>query len=275
MSYIPDAISVVIPTYNRAHLIKASIQSVLDQTLQPYEIIVVDDFSTDNTEEVVNSFNSPLIKYVKNQRKKGANGARNTGILMAKGEFIAFHDSDDTWYGEKLKEQYNILRNNEDIYLCFCSLESFDVLDKKIAIIPKKYAATDKIDKILKQKNIISTQTILLRNELENNQLFDEDIKRFQDWDFILCILKNNKKIFHLNKVLVKQKINESSISVSNNFLSNYWILVQKHPFLKRNGIFAQQLYYKTSFNEQKNIKNFALYFFTTIIAKFYSKIFY
>ena len=67
MSTISDAISVVIPTYNRAHLIKESLQSVLDQTLEPYEIIVVDDFSTDGTEKVVASINSPLIKYVKNQ----------------------------------------------------------------------------------------------------------------------------------------------------------------------------------------------------------------
>ena len=109
MNFIPEAISVVIPTYNRAHLIKDAVQSVLDQTLQPYEIIIIDDFSTDNTEEAINSFNSPLIKYVKNERKKGANGARNTGILIAKGEYIAFHDSDDLWLPKKLELQKKLI----------------------------------------------------------------------------------------------------------------------------------------------------------------------
>lgn len=147
MSYIPDAISVIIPTYNRAHLIKKSLQSVLDQTLQPYEIIVIDDFSTDDTEEVVKSLNSPLIKYVKNQRKKGANGARNTGILMAQGEFIAFHDSDDIWLPEKLKLQRDFLAARPNIDMCFCSIKT----DTKI-IIPVKKVADEKVNNEIRKK---------------------------------------------------------------------------------------------------------------------------
>ncbi|TYL65903.1 glycosyltransferase family 2 protein, partial [Klebsiella pneumoniae] len=90
-----SGISVVIPTYNRGHTIEESIRSVLNQTLQPKEIIVVDDFSTDNTEEIIKKINAPNVIYVKNKMSKGANGARNTGILLATEKFIAFHDSDD------------------------------------------------------------------------------------------------------------------------------------------------------------------------------------
>ncbi|MFU8928260.1 glycosyltransferase family 2 protein, partial [Acinetobacter puyangensis] len=199
MSYIPDAISVVIPTYNRAHLIRESLQSVLDQTLQPYEIIVVDDFSTDDTEEVVNSLNSPLIKYVKNQRKKGANGARNTGILMAQGEFIAFHDSDDIWLPEKLELQKNIFKDT-DIDLCFCSMLSDN--EK----IPNLHIENEMFEK-LKKSNFISTQTIMIKNELINDYLFDENLNRFQDWDVVLRLAQDKKNIFHLDVILVSQNV--------------------------------------------------------------------
>lgn len=235
MNLIPDTISVVIPTYNRAHLIKESIQSVLDQTLQPYEIIVVDDFSTDNTEEVVNSFNSPVIKFVKNQRKKGANGARNTGILMAQGEYIAFHDSDDIWLPNKLHLQLNNLKET-DSDMSFCSLKKENQSILSRSIVPKKHIKSENIKELLKYFNFISTQTIFVKALLAKNILFDEDIKRFQDWDFVIRFSKNNK-ISHLDKVLVIQKINKQSISNNESFLNAYEVIYEKHPELVKYGI--------------------------------------
>lgn len=98
-------VSVVIPTYNRAHLVGRAIQSVLNQTYQDFEIIVVDDGSTDNTEEVVKSFNDPRIRYIRHDQNRGGSAARNTGIKMARGEYIAFQDSDDEWLPEKLESR--------------------------------------------------------------------------------------------------------------------------------------------------------------------------
>ncbi|WP_039047633.1 glycosyltransferase family 2 protein [Acinetobacter junii] len=275
MDFIPNGISVVIPTYNRAHLIKESLQSVLDQTVQPLEIIVVDDFSTDNTEEVVKSLNSPLIKFVKNQRKKGANGARNTGIMLSCGELIAFHDSDDIWLPQKLELQKAVLDQRKDINLCFCSLESIDSVKKEKRVIPRRYVATEKIKDVLFKKNIISTQTIMVRALLAKEIFFDEELKRFQDWDYVLRVIQKREKIFHLDKVLVRQIINISSISSTNNFLDNYWILTKKHPYIVRNGVFATQLYYKSEFSRSKSMHNMIMYISTTIVAKFYSRIFY
>jgi len=88
-------VSVIIPTYNRAHTIGRAIKSVLNQTYQDFEIIVVDDGSTDNTEEVVKSFRDKRIRYIQHKKNKGAAAARNTGIKSAKGKYIAFQDSDD------------------------------------------------------------------------------------------------------------------------------------------------------------------------------------
>jgi len=79
-------VSVVIPTYNRAHLVGRAIRSVLNQTYQDFEIIVVDDGSTDNTKEVVKSFNDPRIRYIRHEKNRGGSAARNTGIRAARGK---------------------------------------------------------------------------------------------------------------------------------------------------------------------------------------------
>lgn len=264
MSYIPDAISVVIPTYNRAHLIKASIQSVLDQTLQPYEIIVVDDFSTDNTEEVVNSFNSPLIKYVKNQRKKGANGARNTGILMAKGEFIAFHDSDDVWLPQKLEIQKSI-SINEKIDICFCSILR-TIGTKKIKFPYKKII---NIENELYKRSIISTQTIFLKREKLGDHLFDENIKRFQDWDFCLGLV-GKVKFYHIPEILVIQNIQSDSISSNPNLIKDYLVILNKHADrINKNSMYN----YIVMNSSKKNIFIALKVFFYKIFIKLLEKV--
>ena len=93
-------------------MIARSIESVLSQTFQDFEIIVVDDGSTDNTEEVVNSFNDERIRYVRHEQNKGEAAARNTGIKLARGDYIASQDSDDEWLPEKLARQIEVFENS-------------------------------------------------------------------------------------------------------------------------------------------------------------------
>ena len=103
-------VSVIIPTYNRSHLVGRAIQSVLNQTFTDFELIIVDDASTDNTKEVVESFNAPRIRYIRHEQNKGGGATRNTGIEAAYGEYIAFLDSDDEWLPRKLEKQLLIFR---------------------------------------------------------------------------------------------------------------------------------------------------------------------
>ncbi|MDV7490487.1 glycosyltransferase family 2 protein [Acinetobacter baumannii] len=259
MDFIPDGISVVIPTYNRAHLIKESLQSVLAQTVQPLEIIVVDDFSTDNTEEVVKSLNSPLIKYFKNQRKKGANGARNTGIILSRGEFIAFHDSDDTWLPDKLELQKQVLRNDPNIDMCFCSLRTENSI-----VIPKRKIKSSDIGGLLKLKNFISTQTIFIYRKQALFFLFDEDLRRFQDWDFVLRV-STEKKIYHLDKPLVIQKLQLGSITNTVNYLESYEKIYEKYPNLYNYGIYNKVICKEIELKKQ--------YAFNKVLELFFFKV--
>lgn len=102
-------VSVMIPTHNRSTLLRVAIQSVLQQTFQDFETVVVDDASNDNTEEVVNSFADQRIKYIRHKTNQGEATTRNTGLKNGKGEYIAFLDDDDEWLPDKLQKQVAIL----------------------------------------------------------------------------------------------------------------------------------------------------------------------
>ena len=98
-------VSIIIPTYNRSSYLKEAIESVLSQTYTHFELIIVDDGSTDNTEEVIRQFNDTRIIYIKKPNEGHPGKTRNAGLRIAQGDFIAFLDDDDKWLPEKLKEQ--------------------------------------------------------------------------------------------------------------------------------------------------------------------------
>jgi glycosyltransferase involved in cell wall biosynthesis len=106
-------ISVVIPSYNRAHYIEKTIDSVLEQKRDDIEIILVDDGSTDNTRELVQNKYGDQVRYVY-QENQGIPGARNTGIKNAQGDYIAFLDSDDYWHPNKLEQQMALIAEHPE-----------------------------------------------------------------------------------------------------------------------------------------------------------------
>ena len=113
-------VSVVIPTHNRAVQVARAIASVQCQTYPNLEIVVVDDCSTDNTRTVVEGYGDQRIRYVRHDQRRGASAARNTGIRLATGEFIAFLDDDDEWKPEKTMRQLALF-DRYDVVLCTCT----------------------------------------------------------------------------------------------------------------------------------------------------------
>lgn len=109
-------VSIIIPTCNRGWILKEAIESVLAQDFASFELIVIDDGSTDNTEDILNAYKDSIIAF--RQRNRGVGAARNAGLALATGEFVAFLDSDDLWLPEKLSRQIDFFNSNQDAMVC-------------------------------------------------------------------------------------------------------------------------------------------------------------
>ena len=137
-------VSIIMPSYNTAAYIKESIQSVLNQTYTNWELIIVDDCSTDSTDEVLETIKDSRIRYFKNDKNSGAAVSRNKALREAKGQWIAFLDSDDLWMSDKLEKQINFMKNNGYSF-SYTNYEEIDVDGNRTGIKvtgPKKITKT-------------------------------------------------------------------------------------------------------------------------------------
>jgi len=185
-------VSVVIPTYNRAHLVGRAIQSVLNQTYQDFEIIVVDDCSSDNTEVIIKKIQEQdkRIRYIKLRKHRGGAVARNVGIKAAKNKYIAFQDSDDVWLSAKLEKQVDVFKNVSYnvgvVYTGFWRVEN----NEKI-YIPSHWVTKKEGDihtEIL-YGNYIATPAAVVKKEcFDKAGIFDESLPRLQDWELWIRI---------------------------------------------------------------------------------------
>jgi glycosyltransferase involved in cell wall biosynthesis len=247
-------VSVIIPTYNRENLIVRAIYSVLKQTYQDFEIIVVDDGSTDHTEDVIRQLQNKekRIIYIKNKKNKGAATARNTGIREAKGKYIAFQDSDDEWLSGKLEKQMKMFKKAPleigVIYTGFWRIEA----DKK------EYIPSDKIIKKegyihieLLKGNFVTTQSIVVRKEcFEKVGMFEEDLPRLQDWELVLRLSKYYHFKFIDDPLLVSHHTPDSISANDEALIKAYELIINKHyqDFVKHKKILSKH-YFSVSVN--------------------------
>lgn len=191
-------VSVIIPAYNRETLVARAIDSVLAQTYQDFELIVVDDASKDGTRAVLERYRDhPKVRLILSDVNRGGSGARNLGIEAATGDLIAFQDSDDVWLAHKLAEQVAALDANPMAGLCYCGALFSE--GTRSYYIPE--AVFDRLDgdmsKEMLRRNTTSTQTLLVRREvLAKSGPFDVTLKRFQDWDLMIRIAQLAPLVF-------------------------------------------------------------------------------
>ena len=137
-------VSIIMPSYNTAPFIEESIQSVLNQTYEKWELIIVDDCSTDGTYEILSNLNDKRIRCFKNEKNLGAAESRNKALREAKGKWIAFLDSDDLWMPEKLETQIDFMEKN-NYYFSYTNYEEIDINSSKTGVCvtgPKKITKT-------------------------------------------------------------------------------------------------------------------------------------
>ena len=209
-------VSVIIPTYNSAQFIIETLESVFAQTYKNYEVIVVDDGSTDNTKEVLKPYMSK-IRYIYKENG-GPASARNVGIKNARGEYIAFLDSDDLWLPEKLEKQIRYFEKHPEIDMVFADCIRFG---EEVSNTPRNYTkhliSNDMFVNIW-WYNIVPTSTVMVKRVcFDKVGLFDEskEIEGTEDAEMWLRITREYK-VDYVKEVVTKYKIRTSGHSRSN-----------------------------------------------------------
>lgn len=198
-------ISVIIPMYNSEATIQRVISSVLIQTYNNLEVIIVDDASSDCSADIINSIKDSRIKYIKNQKNMGPAASRNIGVKQARYDYIAFEDSDDEWLPDKLKMQMELMNSDKELGLVYCAY-TYTTEKSQIKVPPncyKKEELEGYIFESIWKENKIGTPTILMKKECFNNVGgFNSSLKSIEDWEFVLRVAQKYK-IGYLNQAMV------------------------------------------------------------------------
>lgn len=214
MNEFQPLVSVVIPVYNREDTVKKAIDSVLSQTYDNLEVIVVDDNSTDRTRGVVEEIDDARVDLLVHDENRGAAIARNTGIDAADGDFIAFQDSDDVWHPEKLKKQIEVFENaSSDVGVVYTAF--WQVRDGVKRLVPDEDVAIKEgdIQHRLLEGNFVTTQATVVRREcFEKVGTFHAGLPRLQDWELWIRISEHFEFRF-VDEPLVTAYVQPDSIS--------------------------------------------------------------
>lgn len=210
-------VSVIIPTHNRSEFLRVAITSVLNQTFQDFEIIIVDDASKDDTHKVVSSLNDERIKYIRHELNKGVSAARNTGLSASSCNYIAFLDDDDEWLPVKLEMQINLLEKSPSKVGAVYT--GYEVIDRASGQVLGQRVPTKRgniFNDMLIDNPIGNTSIALCRKEcFDKVGLFNAETVPFEDYEMWIRISKE----FHfecIREILVKYYIHDRDQLSSN-----------------------------------------------------------
>jgi len=204
---------VIIPVYNAEKFIKETIESVLEQTYQDFEIIIIDDGSTDKSAEVIKSFDDKRIIYTY-QKNQGVSATRNIGILKSNGEYIALLDHDDLWLPEKLERQIPILESNSNVGLvysdCYIIALNGNILGRNFK---DHRPHRGKVLPDLFLDNFIPCLTAVIRkNILNHTKFFNPELSIAEEYDLFLRIARSYE-IEYIDLPLAEYRIHETNFS--------------------------------------------------------------
>lgn len=209
-----EKVSVIIPTYNRAHSLMESVESVLHQTYTNIEVLIVDDASADNTQEVIKAIKDERLKYVKLSQNSGASGARNAGVEYAQSRIIAFEDSDDLWKEDKLEKQMSYWKEHPEFSMIYCQY-NMNTKDG-VFVTPNSDWDGDLEGDIfpwLLLRNTVGAPTMLMYKEcfLEVGG-FDTTMRSLEDWEFAIRYAEKYR-IGYVEEPLVDAFFSEGGVS--------------------------------------------------------------
>ena len=213
-------VSIITPMYNSGKFIKNTIDSVLNQTYQEWEMIIVDDCSTDISPDIVKYYaeTDDRIKYIKTDENKGVSNARNIALKNAKGQYIAFLDSDDIWAYKKLENQIKFMKEKE----CVISFTSYELINEQNEKLGKIVSVPESIDyKTLLKGNILGCLTVMIDKSKLDFEVKMSGVKH-EDYVLWLSILKKGYIAYGIDEVLAKYRKSLTSLS-GNKLKSAMW----------------------------------------------------
>lgn len=223
---IEELVSIITPTYNCGKFIAETIESVLNQTYRNWEMIIVDDCSNDKTEEIVHDYlkKDDRIKYYKLKKNSGAAIARTEAMKLANGKYMAFLDSDDLWYNNKLEIQVEFMECNNINFSC----TKYEQIDEKSKLLNKTIKVVEKVSYNRLLLDCPVGNSTVMYNVEKIGKFEVPNIRKRNDDALWLQMLKKEKYIIGIDQVLMKYRIRSNSIS------SNKLSLVKYHWQLYR-----------------------------------------
>ena len=221
-------ISVVIPTYNRSSILYNTIKNVLNQTWENIQLIIVDDYSSDDTRKTIQSINDSRIKYKRTKRNLGCTGARLLGVQSSEGEFITFLDDDDDWDKDYLNSQIQVFKENPSLDLVICNYKVKNLKGENRTHNMAPFARDFK--RMVHRNPGLFFQCCMFKREILNGieKLLDDSAIPSEDWDFFLNLSLRNPTIgyspqsaFVWNYSLSSQSANLLSEAKSLNYIIN------------------------------------------------------
>lgn len=205
-------VSVIMPAYNAEKTVAQAINSVTGQTFGDFELIVIDDCSKDNTVGVIEDLakNDERIVLLKNETNSGVAKTRNYGVSMAKGELIAFLDSDDMWRADKLEKQLVIFEKNTDAVISYTASSFIDSEGNPYSYVMQAEEKTDY--KTLLKKNLLSCSSVMIKTEVMKGIRMPND-SMHEDYYVWLTVLKNTKYAYGVNEPLLIYRLSANSKS--------------------------------------------------------------
>jgi len=238
-------VSIIIPCFNASATIGETLASIKKQTFKDFEVIVVNDGSTDDTNHILASHAEKLKSSLKiiNQTNQGQTVAKNVGIRNSQGQFIAFLDSDDLWAPEKLEYQLAYMEPRPHLALCYTEGILINEKGDKIGVVNASSAHRGKcFDKLLVRNNIVASSVLIKREILDMVGLFDEDFKACENWDMWIRISKVSE-IEYLARPLTYYRVHLTNMSKNVDKMYTYRLkIIDKHlPTKTRDPIILEK----------------------------------
>jgi glycosyltransferase involved in cell wall biosynthesis len=252
-----NLVSILMPVYNAEKHLAEAIESILNQSFTDFEFLIINDGSTDRSEDIILSFSDPRIRYIKNESNLKLIKTLNKGIQLCTGKYIVRMDADDISHPERIQKQVEFMESNPEIGICGSWFETFGNVENKV--VKYKESHDEIMTRMLYQCHFCHP-SIIIRSEIfeDSEMYFDENYPHAEDYDFYLKASKKWK--FHnLQEVLLKYRIHGESVSNKNRSIQiENSLKIKKRFFSELNTIASNEeleSYEALNYQDYDNVK--------------------